>query len=220
MLGTRISKSHWDFPQKAIIAGQYVRLEPLSMDHHASLWACAVAAPESFTYLRYGPFHQPEELTDLLMDLSTRADQPFWAVLGNNGQAQGWLSICDVYQSDGAFEIGSIWFSPGLQGTCAAREAIFLLMGLGMDTLGYERLVWRCQAQNTKSFQAAFNLGFRHEGTWRNAVVIGGWQRDIAWFSILKAEWPQVRDAFVTWLRPENFDSAGRQKTRQAAATS
>lgn len=218
MLGTKTAKSHWGFPQKSVILGKYVRLEPLSAHHHADLWTCAAVAPDSFTYLRYGPFHGPDDLAALLGDLSTRADQPFWAVIDEAGQAQGWLSICDVYQSDGAFEIGSIWFSSALQGTRAAREAIFLLMCLGMDTHAYERLVWRCQAQNAKSVQAASNLGFRHEGTWRNAAVIDGWQRDIAWFSILKVEWPQVRDAIATWLLPENFDSEGRQKARLTPA--
>jgi len=87
-----------------------------------------------------------EELTELIGDLSSRENQPFWAVLGKEGRAEGWLSICDVYQSDGAFEIGSTWFAPLLQGYREAREAIFLLMCLGMDDFQYERLVWRCQA--------------------------------------------------------------------------
>jgi L-amino acid N-acyltransferase YncA len=83
-----------------------------------------------------------------------------------------------------------------------------------MDDLKYERLVWRCQAQNAPSFKAAQNLGFQHEGTWRNAAVVDGWQRDIAWFSILRAEWPACRDAFSAWLRKDNFDAQGRQKDR------
>ena len=130
------------------------------------------------------------------------------------GSSSGWLSICDVYQSDGAFEIGSIWFAPALQGSREAREAIFLLMCLGMDDFDYERLVWRCQAQNEGSFRAAINLGFKHEGTWRNAIVYDNWQRDVAWFSILRNEWPMCRTAFKEWLSPENFDDDGQQKRR------
>lgn len=214
LLGTKIQTSHWLFPQKEELIGQYVRLEPLSQDHHADLWRAAVAAPDSFAYLRYGPFGTPKDLTDLLMDLTARDDQPFWTVIDKAGIAHGWISICDVYQSDGAFEIGSIWFAPTLQGTREAREAIFLLMCLGMDTHGYERLVWRCQAQNEKSFQAALNLGFQHEGTWRNAAVVDGWQRDIAWFSILRNEWPACRSAFMSWLLEENFDEGRKQKAR------
>jgi len=191
-----------------------VRLEPLSDEHIDDLWSYVSASPDSFTYLRYGPFQSREELTELIGDLSSRENQPFWAVLGKEGRAEGWLSICDVYQSDGAFEIGSTWFAPLLQGSREAREAIFLLMCLGMDDFQYERLVWRCQAQNEGSFRAAINLGFKHDGTWRNAMVDDNWQRDIAWFSILRSEWPLCRTAFEEWFLPDNFDGNGQQKRR------
>lgn len=191
-----------------------MRLAPLSVDHQEALWPAVAAAQESFAYLRYGPFDTPSALADVLADLTARVHQPFWVVYDEAGIAQGWLSICDVSQANGAFEIGSIWFSPSLQGTRAAREAIFMLMCHGMDTYGYERLVWRCQAQNERSYQAALNLGFRHEGTWRNAAVVKGWQRDVAWFSILRAEWPSCRSAFQKWLAPQNFDPQGFQKKR------
>jgi RimJ/RimL family protein N-acetyltransferase len=189
-------------------------LEPLSDEHIDDLWSYVSASPDSFTYLRYGPFQSREELTELIGDLSSRENQPFWAVLGKEGRAEGWLSICDVYQSDGAFEIGSTWFAPLLQGSREAREAIFLLMCLGMDDFQYERLVWRCQAQNEGSFRAAINLGFKHDGTWRNAMVDDNWQRDIAWFSILRSEWPLCRTAFEEWFLPDNFDGNGQQKRR------
>ncbi len=214
LLGNAINRSQWDVPQKIELSGQYVRLEPLSIRHLDDLWMLASNAPESFTYLRYGPFETRASLATRITDLSLRDDQPFWSVKGKDGHAKGWLSICDIYQNDGAFEIGSIWFAPSLQKTREAREAIFLLMCLGMDDLEYERLVWRCQAQNESSFRAALNLGFKHEGTWRNAIVHEGWQRDIAWFSILRNEWPKCKVAFEQWLLPTNFDDVGRQKLR------
>lgn len=214
MVGRKTDAGPWQFPAKVALRGQYVRLAPLSADHHADLWAVAAPAPDSFAYLRYGPFDTPKALADLLADLAARTDQPFWAVLDHGGRALGWLSICDVSQADGAFEIGSIWFSPVLQGTRAGREAIFLLMCYGMDTYRYERLVWRCQVQNERSFQAANNLGFRHEGNWRRAAIVKGWQRDVAWFSILRDEWPACRSALAQWLSPANFDADGQQKAR------
>ncbi len=213
-LGTPNNRGPWGFPEKAPVLGRYVRLEPLDDHHLDDLWAAASSAHDSFRYLRYGPFETRASLSEVIADLSTRQDQPFWSVFRKNGRAEGWLSICDVYQNDGAFEIGSIWFSPSLQGTREAREAIFLLMCLGMDDHEYERLVWRCQAQNESSFRAALNLGFHHEGTWRNAMIHDGWQRDIAWFSILRSEWHHCRTAFEEWLSPENFDEFGQQKTR------
>ncbi|PTX55607.1 RimJ/RimL family protein N-acetyltransferase [Litoreibacter ponti] len=214
MLGTRAPRTHWDFPEKRSIAGRYMLLEPLSLAHAEPLFKLAQAAPDSFTYLRYGPFAQLDALREILADLTTREDQPFWAVINSDGTPQGWLSICDVSQTDGAFEIGSIWFAPALQGTPAAREAIFKLMCLGMDDLAYERLVWRCQAQNARSMQAAVNLGFEPEGIWRRAAIVDGWQRDVAWFSILRDTWPACRAALEAWLDPGNFDAQGRQIKR------
>ncbi|MGV7218191.1 GNAT family N-acetyltransferase [Bradyrhizobium sp. UFLA05-112] len=209
-LGRPIHESRWPLPIKQSRSGRYVDLEPLLEEHSTDLWPFASAAPESFTYLRYGPFAHIDELQRSLTDLSNRPDQPFWVVIPKGQKPQGWLSLCDVYHEDGSIEIGSIWFAPPLQGTRAAREAIFLLMCHAMDDLGYERLVWRCQAQN-KSFKAANNFGFTYEGTWRRAAVVDGWQRDVAWFSMLKDEWPQRKAALERWLSHVNFDEAGRQ---------
>lgn len=210
-MGNPLSQTSWPMPDRRARQGQYMDLAPLDIEHSDALWPLAHAAPNSFDYLRYGPFSAPSELHNLLTELSERQEQPFWAVVPKGTHAQGWLSLCDIYQRDGSIEIGSIWFAPCLQATRAAREAIFALMCHAMDDLGYERLVWRCQEQNARSFKAASRLGFTHEGTWRHAAVVKGWQRNLAWFSILKSEWPARRHRLECWLDPANFDAAGKQ---------
>jgi len=174
MLGSRIDKSYWAFPKADSIHGRYCRLVRLGMDHVAGLWPRAKGAAESFTYLRFGSFDTYASLADPISDLSFREERPFWAVIGADDAALGWVSVCDVSQTDGAFEIGNIWAAPSLQGRRAARGAIFLLMCLGVT----------------------------HEGTWRNAVVVDGWQRHVAWFSIIKA-------AFTARLDPTHFGPMG-----------
>lgn len=212
--GHAISQTEWPAPNRKAMRGQSCHLEPLGLHHCEALWEQVAEHPESFTYLRYGPFDKIGALRDTIANLSTRDDQPFWAVCLGQKTAAGWLSICDIDHANGSIEIGSIWFAPDLQGTRAGREAIFLAMCHCMDDLGYERLVWRCQAENAKSFRAAENLGFTFEGTWRNAAVVKGWQRGIAWFSILKDEWPTCKTALAAWLSDGNFDELGRQKKR------
>jgi len=207
----KLEQNIWPLPQRRELVGESVTLEPLTANHAELLWAQVSAHPNSFNYLRYGPFKTKTALIDLLKDLSSRTDQPFWAVIPRGGKPLGWISICDIYQKDSSIEVGSIWFSPSMQGTRNGREAIFLLMCECMDTLGYERLVWRCHAENIASCKAAENLGFKHEGIWRNAVLVDGWQRDVAWFSIIKKEWPLCRAALVNWLSADNFDSEGKQ---------
>lgn len=216
-LGRKTETTPRQFPEKSLIPGCHVTLEPLAKRHLPDLWNVACGADSTFTYLRYGPYRTRVELENTLSDLWSRTDQPFWAVCPkSSGLAQGWLSLCDVYPQDAAIEIGSIWFGPALQKTRAGTEALFLLMQKAMDDLRYERLVWRCQAQNAGSVRAAERLGFTYEGTWRRAVIVDQWQRDVAWFSILADEWPEKRDAIDAWLSDDNFDSQGKPRKRLA----
>lgn len=192
-----------------------MRLEPLAREHAGELWNSAEGADPSFAYLRYGPFATENQLLKQVIELAGRADQPFWAVRPeSSGGVQGWLSLCDIYPADGAIEIGSIWFSPALQRTRAATEAIFLLMQYAMDQLKYQRLVWRCAVANQASMNAAARYGFVPEGIWRGSAFAKERRWDQAWHSILAAEWPARRTAIKAWLADENFDEHGRARTR------
>jgi RimJ/RimL family protein N-acetyltransferase len=112
----------------------------------------------------------------------------------------------------GSIEVGGIMYSPRLQRTRAATEAMFLMMQRVFDELGYRRYEWKCDSLNEPSIRAATRLGFRYEGTFRQATVVKGRNRDTAWFSIIDRDWPQLKTAFTAWLAPENFDAAGNQR--------
>lgn len=209
-LGVAVDPCIRPFPERIVHRGHSVVLEPLSEGHIDELWQACCGAEQSWTFLRYGPFASVAELANHVRDLAARSDQPFWAVRPyTSGVAQGWLSLCDIYPADAAIEIGSIWFSPVLQRTRAATEAISLLMKHAFDDLGYMRLVWRCQVLNMASRRAAARYGFVPEGVWRSAAIIKGWQRDVAWHSMLADEWPAHRMALQAWLNNSNFDAEG-----------
>jgi RimJ/RimL family protein N-acetyltransferase len=104
-----------------------------------------------------------------------------------------------------------------LQRTPASTEAQFLLMKHVFEDLGYRRYEWKCDSLNAPSRQAALRLGFQFEGIFRQAVVYKGRSRDTAWFSVIDADWPQLRTAFERWLSPENFDAQGRQRMSLSA---
>jgi RimJ/RimL family protein N-acetyltransferase len=197
-------------PEHRLHRGRYVVLEPLATDHIDGLWAAAEGADESWAHLRFGPFSSRDLFAETVAELMARKGQPFWAVRpADCDAAQGWLSYCDIYQADQAIEIGQIWYSPALQRTRAATEAVYLLMDHAFTVMGYRRLVWRCSATNTASLRAAKRFGFRPEGHWRAGVFIKGQVRDVAWHAILVDEWPSRREAFEAWLHPDNFDAGG-----------
>ena len=190
-------------------AGKAVSLQPLSPRHAVDLWDAARSADNSWTYLKYGPFPTLDDLTAHLDRITGFEQQPFFAIVPvSSRKPEGWASFCDIAPNDAAIEIGSIWFSPRLQRTRAATEAIFLMMRHAF-ALGYYRVVWRCNALNAASVRAARRFGFAYEGTWRGDGIVKGHRRDTAWFSILAPEWPARRALFEAWLADANFDAQG-----------
>ena len=109
------------------------------------------------------------------------------------------------------YELGNIWFSPELQRTAAATEAIFLLADHAFNELGYRRVEWKCNALNAPSRNAALRYGFLYEGLFLQHRVVKGRNRDTAWFAITDKRWPALRSAFLAWLEPSNFGKDGKQ---------
>src|SRR5699024_12783329 len=102
--------------------------------------------------------------------------------------------------------------SPALQQTVAPPEAQFLLMRY-ISALGYRRYECKCDSLNAPSRKAAQRLGFHYEGTFRQAAVYKGRNRNTAWYALVDQDWPKVRTAMQQWLDPQNFDAAGQQRT-------
>jgi RimJ/RimL family protein N-acetyltransferase len=161
----------------------------------------------------YGPFPDAAAMRRHVAAFATTHDPMAWAVRPlRSGRVEGWLTLMEIQPAHAHIEIGNIWFSPRMQRTRAATEAMFLLMRHAMDELGYRRLTWKCNALNMPSRRAAARLGFTYEGTLRDVLVVKGRVRSTAWFSILAEEWPARRDAMVAWLGDANFGADGRPR--------
>jgi RimJ/RimL family protein N-acetyltransferase len=208
-------------PPRTAMAGRYCLVEPLDPARHAAGLAAANAADgdgRTWTYLSYGPFADAGDYRAWLDRAAARDDPLFHAVIDRpTGAALGVASYLRIDAANGAIEVGHINFSPLLQRTIAATEAMALMMARAFDELGYRRYEWKCDSLNAPSRAAAQRLGFRFEGIFRQAVVVKGRNRDTAWFAILDSEWPALKQAFARWLEPGNFDAAGRQARSLAA---
>jgi RimJ/RimL family protein N-acetyltransferase len=119
-------------PARMPIRGQYVTLEPLHRRHIAELWQVAQGADESWTYLGSGPFASAESMGRTIMDLAATHDPMLWAARPvGTGIASGWIALLDIQPKNASIELGNIWFSPRMQRTRAATEAIFLMLKIG-----------------------------------------------------------------------------------------
>jgi RimJ/RimL family protein N-acetyltransferase len=195
---------------RTLIRGQYASLEPLHRRHAEELWHAAQGADDSWAYLGSGPFASLDAMARAVGEFAAVHEPMFWAVRPiATGVASGWLALADIQPKNAAIELGNIWFSPRMQRTRAATEAIFLMLKLVADDLGYRRLVWKCNALNIPSKRAAERLGFTYEGRHRMHMVVKGHQRDTDWYAIVGDEWSRCRDALLAWLAPGNFASDG-----------
>jgi RimJ/RimL family protein N-acetyltransferase len=130
----------------------------------------------------------------------------------------GVASYLRITPAAGTIEVGHIHFSPLLQHTPAATEAMYLMMRRAFE-LGYRRYEWKCDALNAPSRRAAQRLGFSYEGVFRQALVTRGRNRDTAWYACIDREWPALRAAFEAWLASDNFDAEGRQRRSLTSLT-
>lgn len=198
------------------MTGRWCRVEPLDIDAHAADLHDANREGDgrNWTYLTSDPFDELDAYRAWLTKMSA-ADDPFFHAIVDNAtnKAVGLAAFLRIDPANGVIEVGHINYSPRLQRTVAATEAMYLMMRRVFDELGYRRYEWKCDSLNAPSRAAAARLGFTYEGTFRQALVYKGRNRDSAWFSIVDSEWPALRESFERWLDPANFDEQGRQRT-------
>ena len=204
-------------PERKIMAGRYVRLEPLEDHHLPDLWA-AQTDPEIWRYIPAGPFDDENAFGAWLSEARQKPDPLQFAVRMEDGQIGGTLSLLRIKPEAGSIEVGYIVFTPRLQNTRDATEAIYLTMKFAFEA-GYRRFEWKCDSANLPSRRAAQRLGLSYEGIFRQATVVKGRNRDSAWFAAIDKEWPSLETAFETWLAPENFNEKGDQKSRLSDLT-
>lgn len=205
-------------PGPAVLEGRYARLERLTPGHAAALHAANAADGGIWDYLPYGPF-DAAGYAAWIDGMAGQGDPFFYAIQDkDSGLWSGVASYLRITPEDGSIEVGHINFAPALQGTRAATEAMALMMGWAFGA-GYRRYEWKCDSLNRPSRRAAERLGLSYEGLFRQAMVRRGRNRDTAWFAAIDKDWPQLSAAFDTWLAPENFDAAGRQKQRLSDLT-
>jgi RimJ/RimL family protein N-acetyltransferase len=192
--------------------GHFGRLEKLkASEHGVSLWETVRGHEKLWDYMAYGPFDQKNAFMEFLSEIETKQDPFFYAVLDTQNKPVGWLSLMDYRSAHKVIEVGHILFSPALQRTPLATEAVYLLLKYGFEELNIRRFEWKCNNNNAPSKQAALRFGFTFEGVFRQHLLVKGLNRDTAWFSILDKEWAVLNARFKNWLSPLNFDTKGQQ---------
>jgi len=176
-------------PQPVVLTGEIVRLEPLSQSHAADLFEAA----QDDEVWRWLSLPRPEGEQDVRRMVREHPGAPTWAVVVA-GRAVGSTSYLDVDLTVRGLEVGWTWYARSVWGGRVNPECKLLILSHAFDDLGAARVSFKTDALNARSRSAIARLGAREDGTLRHARLRNdGSVRDSTYFSILAAEWPQVR---------------------------
>ena len=191
-------------PAPVVLTGNVVRLEPLATAHASDL----LAAAQDDEVWRWMPVHRPRTEDDLREMVLAHPGNPAWAVL-HEGRAVGSTSFLDVDLSVGGLEVGWTWYARSVWKTAVNPDCKLLVLGHAFDDLGAQRVLLKTDAANARSRGAIEHLGAQYDGTLRHhRRRPDGTVRDTAYFSILAAEWPAVRDRLRSRLEAADVPQA------------
>ncbi|MCA1710288.1 MAG: GNAT family N-acetyltransferase [Actinobacteria bacterium] len=174
-------------PDRTVLTGTTVRLEPLGEEHVDDL---LLAARDERIWAHTGP--QPRTREAVLAYREQPGRYPYAVVV--DGRALGSTSYGDVNLAVEGLEIGWTWYSPAVWQTRVNPECKLLLLGHAFDQLGAQRVTLKTDALNARSRAAIAKLGARYEGTLRHHQQRpDGSVRDSAFFSLLAPEWPAAK---------------------------
>ena len=203
-------------PQRLVLEGRFVRLEPIERRHAADLHAVAnlPGGPERFRWLFNEAPKTVAAAEEWIHSVNAGPDRYVAIIDKASGRAVGQQAWMRIFPEHASIEIGGVYWGLPMARTPLATEAFMLFARHAFDDLRYRRFEWKCNDRNEPSKAAARRFGFTYEGMFRQDRIVKGESRDTAWFSIIDSEWPAIRAEFDRWLAPENFDEAGMQRTK------
>jgi N-acetyltransferase len=190
-------------PAPVELEGHGVRLEPLTSAHEPDL--AAAAADGRLWELWFTSVPEPGQTAGYIADAleGQRAGHMLpWAVreLGTN-TVIGTTRYHDIVAKVDRVEIGYTWYAARWQRTHVNSACKLLLLQHGFESLGAKVIGFRTDNFNFPSQRAITALGAKHDGTLRHHQARkDGTVRDSVMFSILVAEWPDVKRHLATRL--------------------
>jgi N-acetyltransferase len=189
--------------QPVMLEGQYVRLEPLRLEHAPGL-ANIAADEEIWRYFSSAP----TTLADMRAWIEVALTQqqigtslPFAIISKETGAPVGSTRYMNIMPHDRGMEIGSTWLAPACWRTAINSECKFLLLRHAFEPLGCIRVQIKTDRRNERSRRAIERLGAQFEGILRQHMIVrDGVYRDTAMYSIIDSEWPDIKQRLAVRL--------------------
>ena len=178
------------------LEGNLVRLEPLSMEHYSALAEIAFN-PQMWRWMS-DPMESEDDLRRYIqagVDAAAAGIAMPWATRSKkDNRIIGSTRFADIQTFHRTLEIGWTWMHPDYQRSGINVEAKYLQLRHAFEVMEARRVAFKTHHQNLKSQTAIHALGAKHEGIFRNHVIMpDGSTRNSYWYSIIAEEWPEVK---------------------------
>ena len=121
------------------------------------------------------------------------------ATVDGRGRIAGSMSYGNLAEPDGRLEIGWSWLGRDFRGRGVNRWAKYLLLEHAFERLHAERVEFKTDRLNEQARKALLNIGATEEGVLRSYNPMpGNRRRDAVFYSVLRAEWPGVRQHLMS----------------------
>lgn len=188
----------FDFSKEIVLQNGRALLRPLTSEDRLNLQAVATA---DAALVQYSPYkiHTLELLEQYIeASLNERANCFRYAFAIFDRQKRAWAgstSVANISNKDKRLEIGWTWMGRTFQQTGLNRACKYLLLSYAFDKLAFERVEFKTDARNEASRTAIEKIGGQYEGALRSHTVMpDGFRRTTVYYSILKAEWPRLKE--------------------------
>ncbi|MEN8699940.1 GNAT family N-acetyltransferase [Bacillus infantis] len=186
-----------------ILEGKSVRLSPIREDQSSLLWeAAAYKEIWEFTASKIFSLEEMKADTRKAADLVKEGKQLAFSVgLKESGRLVGSTRYLDILPENKTLEIGSTWYTPEVWRTSVNTECKFLLLRHAFEIWDMNRVQLKTDSRNIRSQEAIERLGAVKEGILRkDRIIADGYARNTVYYSILKEEWPQVKERLIQKL--------------------
>ena len=165
-------------PRAITLEGRIVTLRPIEPSIDADHLYSGSHGPEAeqlWRYMSEGPFSDRASFDARLVQKAASQDPLFFTIVDNASRSPvGSASYLRIDPANRVIEVGHILFTPALQRTAGATEAMYLMARHAFEDLRYRRYEWKCNALNEPSRRAALRLGFQFEGIFRQHMIVKG----------------------------------------------
>ena len=124
---------------------------------------------------------------------------PFLILDKKSGRVAGSTSYGYLNPGSEKCEIGWTWYGKEFQGTGLNRACKYELLKFGFESIGFRRIQFSAEEENTRSQKAIEKLGAKQEGFFRNNYIDSeGNSRNDVYYSIIKQDWESLKQKEFT----------------------